>query len=106
MTRQMLDREGYDVLTAENGHEGIRIYEEEPVDIIITDIIMPDKEGIETIVELRRTDPQVKIIAISGGGKLTPGSYLFAAKKFGALRSLTKPFTRIELIDAINELMD
>ncbi len=67
---------------------------------------MPDKEGIETIVELRRTDPQVKIIAISGGGKLTPGSYLFAAKKFGALRSLTKPFTRIELIDAINELMD
>ena len=72
MLRQTLEREGYDVLKASNGKQGIRLHREEPVDLIITDIIMPEKEGIETILELKRDYPDVKIIAISGGGRTGP----------------------------------
>lgn len=71
MLRQMLEREGYEVVEAEEGEEGMRRYREQPVDLVITDILMPQKEGIETIRALRRTNPGVKIIAISGGGRMS-----------------------------------
>ena len=73
--RKTLERDGYDVADAPNGKEGIRLYRENPADLVITDIIMPEKEGIETIRELRRDFPEVKIIAISGGGRIGPDSY-------------------------------
>jgi len=73
---KILEREGYKTITAADGKEGIRIFRENPADLIITDLIMPEKEGIETIMELRRDFRDVKVIAMSGGGKIEPETYL------------------------------
>jgi len=105
MLYQMLIREGYDVLKASNGREGMRLYREEPIDLIITDLIMPEKEGIETIIELRRDFPDVKIIAISGGGRVGTKDYLHIAKILGVQRTFTKPVARELLLSAISELI-
>jgi CheY-like chemotaxis protein len=105
MLYELLTREGYDVLRASNGEEGIRLYRKEPVDLIITDLIMPEKEGIETIIELRKDFPDVKIIAISGGGRIGTKDYLNMAKIFGVQRTFTKPVAREQLLGAIRELI-
>jgi len=105
MLHQMLEREGYEVMEAPDGKEGLRRYRETPTDLIITDIIMPEKEGIETIMELRRDFPDVKIIAMSGGGRLDPGQYLSMAKSFGAQYTFTKPVEREKLLKAVKELL-
>jgi YesN/AraC family two-component response regulator len=68
MLSQILKRAGYGVVEALDGKQGLKLYRENPTDLIITDIIMPEKEGLETIMELQRDFPDVKIIAISGGG--------------------------------------
>jgi len=100
-----LVHEGYEVLKAYNGKEGIKLYRENPVDLIITDLIMPEKEGIETIRELTVEFPKVKIIAISGGGRVGPEDYLPMAKMFGAKRTLTKPIKRNDLVRAVKEVL-
>jgi len=105
MLYESLTREGYDVLRASNGEEGLKLYREEPVDLIITDLIMPEKEGIETIIELRQDFPDVKIIAISGGGRIGTKDYLQMAKIFGVQRTFTKPVAREQLLDAIRVLI-
>lgn len=106
MIGQTLEHAGYTVVLACDGNEGIKSFRADPTDIIITDIIMPEKEGIETIIELRRDFPDVKIIAISGGGRGGAGGYLSMAEKLGAQRSFAKPFSRVELLDAIKELLE
>jgi CheY-like chemotaxis protein len=105
MLRQILEREGYEVVSAINGNEGIRLYREKPTDLIITDLIMPEKDGIETIMELRRDFPDVKIIAISGGGRSHPRPYLNSAKELGAQYAFAKPVKREELLKAVRELL-
>lgn len=105
MLRQILERESYDVTEAFNGKQGLRLYRENPTDLVITDIIMPEKEGIEIIIELKRDYPDVKIIAISGGGRINPEDYLDIAKKLGAHRIFTKPVERKELLNAVRELL-
>jgi len=105
MLYESLTREGYDVLRASNGEQGLRLYRQEPVDLIITDIIMPEKEGIETIIELRQDFPDVKIIAMSGGGRIGTKDYLHLAKIFGVQRTFTKPVAREQLLDAIKALL-
>ena len=105
MLRQTLEHAGYEVMDASNGKEGIRVFRENPADLVITDIIMPEKEGIETIRELKREFPDVKIIAISGGGRIGPVSYLKMAKGLGAQRTLTKPLEREELLRVVRELI-
>jgi len=105
MLRHMLEREGYEIVDAPNGKEGIRRYREDPADLIITDMLMPEKEGVETIMELKRDFPDVKIIAISGGGRIGPEEYLYVAKKIGALQTLTKPIGREELLKAVREIL-
>lgn len=102
----ILEREGYETVTAIDGNEGIRLYRENPADLIITDLIMPKKEGIETIVELHRDFQNVKVIAMSGGGVNDPDSYLQIAKTIGAVKTLAKPFNRKELLGAVKELID
>ena len=101
--RKMLEKEKHEVVEAPNGEAGMNLYREKSADLIITDILMPDKEGIETIIELRRDFPKVKIIAISGGGRIGPGDYLSLAKKVGATTTLLKPFSRQELIETVRE---
>jgi len=105
MLRQTLEREGYEVVEASDGKAGLKRYHENPTDLIITDLIMPEKEGIETITELRRAFPDVKIIAISGGGQVDPGQYLSIAKSFGVQYTFAKPVERNELLKAVRDLL-
>jgi len=103
--KQVLSNAGYDVVEAANGAEGIRYFHEKPADMIITDIIMPEKEGIETIIELKKAYPEVKLIAMSGGGWYGTDIDFDMAKKLGAI-ALDKPFALQELLDAVNELLN
>lgn len=98
--------EGYEVIKASNGKEGMRLYRKDPVDLVITDLIMPEKDGIETIRELTAEFPNIKIIAISGGGRIGPVDYLHMAKVLGARRTLAKPIERDELVGVVKELLD
>lgn len=105
MLKQTFERAGYHVVTASNGRDGLQRYNEKPFHVVITDIIMPEMEGIETISALRKNDPDVKVIAISGGGRNNPDDYLFMAEKIGASRTFSKPVDRAELLDAVFELV-
>ncbi|RJR24469.1 MAG: response regulator [Desulfobacteraceae bacterium] len=105
MLKQFLEIEGYEVLDAADGKEGLRLNEKKPADLVITDLIMPEKEGIETIKELKTSFPAIKIIAMSGGGRVGPETYLGLAKKLGAEKTLAKPFELRALGDAVRELL-
>lgn len=101
----VLSRAGYEVASASNGKEGVELFLAQPADLVVSDIIMPEKDGIETILELRRANAQLKVIAISGGGRCEPENYLHSAKLLGANRTMKKPFTNQEILDAISELL-
>ena len=103
--REILEGEGHTVIEAKNGVEAIALFNKNKIDIIVTDIIMPDKEGIETIIELKRDHPAIKIVAISGGGRTRNLDFLELAKRYGADAVLAKPFSEQELIDALNKLL-
>ena len=105
MLKLMLERDGYEVAEAPDGIEGIRIYRQNPADLIITDLIMPNKDGIGVIIDLKKEFPNVKIIAMSGGGLNKPEGYLKGAKKLGAACTLTKPIDRDEMLRAIKEAL-
>ena len=105
MLKLMLERDGYEVAEASDGIEGIRIYRQNPADLIITDLIMPNKDGIGVILDLKKEFPNVKIIAMSGGGLNKPEGYLKGAKKLGAACTLTKPIDRGEMLRAIKEVL-
>ncbi len=96
---------GHTVIEARNGVEGLAKYPADGVDLVITDIVMPGKEGIELIVELRQLHPQLKILAMSGGGRIGSKDYLRIAKFLGASVVLAKPFSSAELLAAIDELL-
>ncbi|EFK12179.1 response regulator receiver domain protein [delta proteobacterium NaphS2] len=103
LLRTVLELEGYLVLEASDGVTGQQEYGKNPTDLVIMDLIMPGKEGIETIRDLRREFPDVKIIAVSGGGRIGAESYLKMAKGLGALRTLRKPFDRESLVKTVAE---
>jgi DNA-binding NtrC family response regulator len=103
--QHMLTREGYRVVGAQDGDRGIEICHEEPIEIVITDILMPQKEGLETILELKEAFPNLKMIAMSGGGRLEPDGYLIAAEKMGAHSTIKKPFTRRDLLNAVRGVL-
>lgn len=105
MLRQAIEKAGFEVAEAPDGKEGIESFKRNGADLIITDIIMPEKEGIETIMAFKRIDPSVKIIAISGGGRIQSEDYLNIATKVGASCSFAKPFSIIELLTKIRELL-
>ena len=106
MLRKMFEKAGYvDIEEANDGAVGMKIFRQRPFDLVITDIIMPDKEGIETIMETRKDFPAIKIIAMSGGGKIGPDNYLVMAGHLGAGRTLAKPFQQSELVNAVRELL-
>jgi DNA-binding response OmpR family regulator len=96
---------GFEVGAAENGRLGQQLFEERPADLIITDLIMPEQEGLETIRILKQGYPAVKIIAISGGGRIGPEAYLPAAMELGADRIFSKPFDIKELVTTVQELL-
>ena len=106
MLRTALEQDGYRVEEARNGREGLQRYVVVPTDIVMTDLLMPEREGLETITALRQINPQVKIIAISGGGATGRLNFLPLARMFGALRTLQKPFTLQELQEVVREVME
>lgn len=105
MLKQSLERVGHTITTAGDGVEALNIFKEGAFDLIITDIIMPKKEGIETIMDLKAAQPNLKIIAISGGGRIDADDYLVYAERFGAACTFNKPIDRDKLIQKISELM-
>ena len=96
---------GYEVDLAADGYEGVNTFKENPADLVITDIIMPNKDGFETIIELKRDYPEIKIIAISGGGRIDTELYLKLAKKLGAEAAFAKPFSPRKLVKEVKKLL-
>jgi CheY-like chemotaxis protein len=105
MLKFKLEKSGYEVRTALNGHYGIRSLQIWTADLVITDIIMPEKDGIEVIVDISNQFPKAKIIAVSGGGRSGPDSYLDVAKHLGAKRVFAKPLDMPEFIEAVKGLL-
>jgi len=103
--KKLFERNNYDILEANNGNKGIKLFKEQHPDLIISDLIMPEKEGLETIQELKKLDPDAKIIAISGGGKGDADTYLDLASMVGAVRTFNKPVDNEILLSTIKELL-
>ncbi len=101
----VLRNAGHNVQEAADGNAGLKCFKESSPDIVITDIVMPGKEGIETIVEVRRLAPKVKIIAMSGGGRSSPKDYLKMARTLGASQTLSKPFWSEDLLASVKNLV-
>jgi DNA-binding response OmpR family regulator len=99
--QELLRAEGYKISVAADGEQGIALQREEPASLLITDIYMPGKEGVETIRDFRKEFPTVPIIAISGGGRLSSEGGLFAAKELGAATILRKPFEMTDLLTSV-----
>lgn len=102
--REYLAAKNYKVVTAADGAAGLKIARDRTIDLVITDLIMPRKEGVETIVHLKRTKPGVAIIAMSGGGRSRNLSFLDIAREAGADRTFTKPLALAELLQVVEEL--
>ena len=102
----VLTEEGHEVEVAADGRRGLAAQRARPADLIITDIFMPEKEGIETIIEVQQEFPAVKIIAMSGGGnRLRSLDYLPAASQFGAVRTIPKPFDIAVMVALVREVL-
>jgi CheY-like chemotaxis protein len=106
MLSEALTNEGHHVVEASDGQQAIKLYADRPTDLVITDLVMPQKEGLEMIVEIKRLHTGVKIIAISGGGRGNSGNYLKMAKAFGAQVVLAKPFLHSEILEAISQVLE
>ena len=102
---RILSQRALDVLQASDGRQGLAVLQAEQPDLIITDIIMPEMEGIETIREIRRIVPDIKIIAISGGGRVGNFDFLTCARKLGASEVLAKPFDPAALLDLVERCL-
>jgi len=103
--KKMLERQDYEVTIASDGEEGTRLYSEILPDLVITDLIMPNKGGLRVISDLKEKFPLVKIIAISGGGELEAEQYLNASKSLKADLVFKKPFANEELFQGVKELI-
>src|SRR4051812_7388826 len=100
-----LSKAGYSVIAAENGDEGLNLFRSKNPDLVITDIVMPRKEGLQTIIELKQQSPNVKVIAMSAGGRYSNTDYLKLARKFGANSTITKPFMREEFLNVVRDVV-
>jgi DNA-binding response OmpR family regulator len=103
--RLILTQFGHIVIEARNGKEGMDIFNGANADLVITDLVMPEKEGLEVLMEMRKMLPPVKIIAISGGGRVNPADNLRLARFLGAAKVLAKPISSAALIAAVNEVL-
>jgi two-component system, chemotaxis family, chemotaxis protein CheY len=102
---QILEDHGYAVITAEDGKRGVAAFRRDKPALVITDIIMPEQEGIQTITEIRGLDPAAKIIAISGGGRIGNTDFLKIAQNLGAADVIPKPFDPDDLIARVGRCL-
>lgn len=100
--RRFIEREGHDVVEAEDGKVALRRFVGEPTDMVITDIYMPEMDGIELLMRLRETFPETKLVAMSGGGAIAAGHLLKAASALGAVAVLEKPFD----LEVVRDLLE
>jgi DNA-binding response OmpR family regulator len=99
-------RVGYDVSTAKDGLRGMQLFLSQAPNVVVTDILMPTQEGIETIIGMKRARPEVRIVAMSGGGRMRGEEVLKIAGHLGADRVITKPFRLAEIIGLVDALID
>ena len=103
--QRYLERQGYVMHVAENGREGLLLMEVEPPDLVITDIMMPDTDGLEVLMSIRSKHPEIPVIAISGGMHSAPMDFLPLAKKFGARKVLYKPVELKDLLVVVKKVL-
>ena len=103
MLTQILERQGYAVQIAHNGRDGLNAYRRCPADLVITDIVMPEMDGLELIATLRQEAPHIKCIVISGGDTHMAQDFLPVAKNLGARKTFAKPFSIADLLRAVAE---
>ncbi len=106
MLTRSLEQEGFEVQTAENGQEGLELVSRYAFDLVITDMIMPVKDGLKFIMELVRDYPELKILAISGGGAIKAERYLTMAGYIGDIATLEKPFKREALLALVQQQLE
>jgi CheY-like chemotaxis protein len=106
LVRRMLERAAHCVIEAEDGEVGLAVFQDQHPAVVITDLIMPRKEGIETIQQMRRSRPNARIIAKSGSSDVSGATYLSAAEKLGADAVLVKPFQRAALLEVVDRLLN
>jgi len=102
---KILEHAGYDTLVAKNGQEGVDVFKEQSCDLVITDMVMPVKDGLQTILDLRTDSPELPIIAISGGGNISKERYLAVAGYLDKVVTVGKPFTVATLVSAVKQLL-
>jgi CheY-like chemotaxis protein len=105
IVRLMLERAGYQVIEAEEGAGALMRYSEHRPDLVVTDILMPGRDGLEALREIREMDPGARIIVMSGGGENANTSFLELAEKLGAVASLEKPFTAADLLAVVARVL-
>jgi DNA-binding NtrC family response regulator len=105
MIVQMLTEVGYDVEGALDGNKGLKLLAARPFDLVITDIVMPEKEGLETIMAILKLNKELPIIAISGGGRIGAHEHLKTAKTLGANHTIQKPFDRASFLGTVQECL-
>ncbi len=104
MLTKLLMGEGYDVVSAENGAAAMKLFQKGIPDLIISDVIMPEKDGLEVLQAIQKNFPDIKVIAISGGGTGEAGIYLKFAEKMGASYTFSKPLDNSRLLSAVQDL--
>ena len=104
--RRHLESDGHTVIEAPDGREGVKLYQENPTDLVITDLFMPEQEGLETIRELRQSFKDARIIVVTGAQPGGAFDFRAQATMMGAQAALSKPFTREELLSAVREVLD
>jgi CheY-like chemotaxis protein len=105
MLKQLLENAGYDVVIATDGNSGLKQFHETNPNLVVCDLIMPDREGLETIRTLREIQPDIPIIAVSGGGRIGAETYLQLAELMGARMTFTKPLVNSEFLEAVAECL-
>jgi DNA-binding NtrC family response regulator len=101
----MLEAAGHKVMSAEDGVQAPKVLAANEIDVVITDLLMPERDGLEFITEIRKKFPKLKIIAMSGGGHIARDSYLRIAKNFGAHILLEKPFSQSGVLEAVESAL-
>jgi DNA-binding response OmpR family regulator len=105
LLRRILEEEGYEVFLASNGAEGIKLFRSQPCDLVITDMVMPVKDGLQTILDLRKEVPDLPFIAISGGGTISKERYLTVAGYLDKVVTIAKPFAVGDILAAVADLL-
>ncbi len=105
LLRRILEMHGYEVVAAANGQEGLELFRKDPCDLVITDMVMPIKDGLQTILDLRAEAQDLPVIAISGGGTISKERYLAVAGYLERVITIAKPFGIESIVEAVEQLL-